>query len=418
MSDTWGAPGGISQAIGDQNVLSQTQARDAMLPGAIQLQQGQINKQPYEIMNLMANTGLHAAEAGLKNESLRQMKAMSEAMQGFAAGQAPEGTDPTDFMLGMTGNLVKKAVSVGAVDAAEKMMSNYQQIAGHKASTDRNKIMELHAQHQIRLDKINSAGSFLNGVSDQDSADEAAQQWLKTFGEPAPFASKNNPNWAVPYVPEMYQKMQEQSLTYKQKLDADLKDEVQKYKEQNRDLLLGSKNITNQLTQAKLDLAKTIEERRTQQGGKVSEPSPRQVQDAKDYIVDEDPRLDKLPTASAKLLNIHAKDVAYKAAQLRAANRGLEWSEALAQAADSMRDKLDILTTEPTKIPFTGIGIPGTGGDTTLKLKRGGGDTAGTRTNPIPVTQGFDPRAVKEGNYYINNGKLGVVKNGRVELVH
>ena len=45
----WGQPAGVPAGIADMNVLSQTNARNALLPGELALQQGQIEAQPTEL---------------------------------------------------------------------------------------------------------------------------------------------------------------------------------------------------------------------------------------------------------------------------------------------------------------------------------------------------------------------------------
>jgi len=433
----WGGGGGVSSAIADQGIMSQTNARNAMLPGALQLQQAEIQMQPAKMMNLMAESGLRLAEAGLKNEALRQTKLMSAAMSSMSQGPGtdqgtstgPDGqptTDqtgnviktntPIDAMINAQSNMLNVAMKNGAVDAAMHVASNLQALMGHAATLQKNQWEMKHQEHVANLDKIQRAGALLNGVDDQDSFDNAASQWYKEFKEPAPFANPNNPNWALPYSPKIVDSLQQKTLSYKDKLAADNREATLALKEDNLARMQRYNDTIADLRRQVVQVSQDREQRLATTGGKVSEPNPRQVQDAADYIQAEDPRFKDLSGDNLKLFNVFAKDVTYEANKIRKANPGIKYSESLAQAFDKNKDRLDIIAPPTLKIPFTNIDTGISTGSTTLKLNKGGVGQ-GTQDNPITVGPGFDPRAVKEGNYYLKDGKLGKVVNGRVELV-
>jgi hypothetical protein len=69
------------------------------------------------------------------------------------------------------------------------------------------------------------------------------------------------------------------------------------------------------------------------------------------------------------------------------------------------------------KIPLTNITIGGTPPKKVYKpqaAQQAAQPQPGTMQNPIPAVSGVKP---EEGKYYIRNGRVGVVKNGQVELV-
>jgi len=76
--ETYGAPAGISQAIGDANTLSAMSARNfqsaaaqQLLPGELALQQGQIAMQPLERFFKTAEGKLRQAQAEKAQNDLR-----------------------------------------------------------------------------------------------------------------------------------------------------------------------------------------------------------------------------------------------------------------------------------------------------------------------------------------------------------
>lgn len=405
---TWGAPGGISQAVGDMSTMSQTSSRDAMLPGALALQQeqildhpvdraykqGQIAKQPAEIMNLLASSGLRMAEAGLKNEVLRQVKIMSEAMSSMSMGGDVDSMDPLDAMIAVQGNMAKAAIKSGAVEAAGKITQNLEQLLGHKATIDRTKAQTKHQEYLEKLDKVNNVGRFLNGVEDQATADEAAQAWFKEFKEPAPFSNPNNPNWAIPFNERRFQRMRDQTLTYQQKLMADNRED--KLINADRDFARKKQLDTamDGWKQAQIDLAREREDRLARGGGKSREPSTREVEDASNFISSDDPRFKDLSGENKKLFGVISKSVVYEAKKIYDKGGGsLTYDEALGEAWEGQRGKLEFIAPKlSVKIPFTDTTL--SVGDPTLKLK---GSSADNITKALPLA----PEGERvQGQYY------------------
>lgn len=339
MMDLFGGNpgGGISQAIADQGQIANTgltQSKNAMLQAELPYA-GQ--KAQADVMNTLASAALHTADAGLRNESLRQVKGMSEAMQRLGQGQDAGTSDqnPMSLMIDMAGKMVYAAKSVGAVNDMEKWAGTYSQLVSHDNAAKKNAADARRAEHAERIsdyDEIARQVDIIQALP-LDQQVPAYNQMNRYFTdkrkEPVPWG---NMQWS----PQTAEVLRSAALSQKDKANIEYKDQLIDARNQAREARVTHNIMTENLAQTRMDNQRLRDEAREKAGGKaIGNPNKSQVDAAAALIKD------AYPVSKGANLTSLATDIAAGAKDIMDKNRGMRPSEALAKAFLDSRDSLD-----------------------------------------------------------------------------
>lgn len=345
----WGGGGGISQAIADQGSIAhanlqraQTAMSNAQLPYAPQKMQA-------DIMQSLSTAALHTADAGLRAESLRQVKGMSAAMQALGEGRPTEtGGDPTDPLIDMAGNMVRAAVRSGSVKDAETWASSYNQLIGHKNTAMKNQAEAKHREQQERLgdyDEIARQVDIIQALPlDQQvpAYKEMNRYFTQKRKEPVPWRD-------LPWNPQTAEILKNAALSQKDKVANDYKQWRQESTDAYRDIKADNAILGRKLELMRIENQERQFEARKKAGGAVAKEKPvgmpsKAMETAVAGIIKTDYPDLKGPGVSAIIT-----DIAAEAKEAMIKNPGLRPSDAYARAYQNNKERLD------------GVDAPGTG---------------------------------------------------------
>lgn len=364
MSDfsEWGGGGGVSTAINDLNTMSQTNARDALLPGQLAAQpvdlahtqaltrrlDSQTMSEPAHMLNTLAQANLHMEQAGLAKQGREQTERLVVDMKKWAADQQAgiDAGKPPPSLTEATTSMAMMAAGAGAPKAALDLLHLGSQNYGHDNTRFLNKLKAEEQQHKTEQAEMDWFERTVRQVNNDKDWEDARAAFSLKFGQPAPFGN-------LPFTPELRDKVADLTLTHKQKLDQD-------FKQQRQDDLQAARDARNQLGQAQLRVreqaAQLAEEKfksTVKSGGKLTgEPSKQSLEAVRSLVKEDNPKA--LSADNLDTTNIFIRDVASEAKNLRLTNPAIKPGVAESMAYQKMKDSLNIVEGEDK----TFLGVP------------------------------------------------------------
>jgi hypothetical protein len=264
--ETFGAPAGISQAIGDMNQLSQMSARNfgvareqQLLPGELALQQGQIAQQPVDMFGKAMLGALRKAQAQKAEQDYRLQRSLGEAISKMASDpNAPK--DMADF----TSRIAEIAAKVEDPNSAIEWAGKAVVMQGHKAKLKEIETQSMHAEHLAKLDAFDYAARAMNFAQNQEDLDTVN----KTIHERWPQQGKL-PWEGRPFTPALKQQIIDSSMSSAKNADLDYKEAVQKLREQQFDDKKRHESLLEDIRKKLADITEEREKRLEKNGGKV-----------------------------------------------------------------------------------------------------------------------------------------------------
>lgn len=319
MADLFGAPVGISAAIGDVRQLGEL----AMQPGRLAMQPDQAR--------------LLKAQAGIEEMKLQEEQRYAGALSAAAAGGT--GGPAGGSMADQIGRLAELTLSAGAPNKAMKLITEYSALKGHEAQLLAANARTALAEAQMTKIKSQWVASHLMDATDPQSWQQTNADYEATFKEPSPYKVQ-------PYSPELVNRLQNGALTVKERMDL-------RIKELNRQSLEASRKSTEQhqrtmerydavKAQAAATRAKVAEE---QAGGRM--PPAGYTAEAVDLLTHD--YIDMEPNEARS----KGRQVAERAQELIRHNRGLKPTEAVASAYLNMQQEGAF--NDYAKIPVKGV---------------------------------------------------------------
>ncbi len=384
----WGGGGGISAAINDQQTIAHTGLLDAQVGltnAHTAMQQAELQDMPLkrqkmaaDITNTLAMAGLHTTDTSLKQEALRRSQAMSQKMQEMGQNPGNSGGDPTDMMIGLASDMVKTAMSVGAVNDAEHWTGALNQLVGHKNTAMMHAAQAKHAEQLERISDYDDIARQVRTIQalplDQQvpAYNDMNRYFTKKRGEPVPWLG-------MQWSPQTAKVLEEQALSQKDKELAD-------FRQQKNDEINARKQaeLTVKETQAMLREAKAARDQdqkdaATKIAGLKAEAPPKEEVAAASALIKK-----QFPDIDPDALSLAAPDIAADARAIKLSRPGLNMSDARGIAILNKKSQFEDEKGDywGTKTVYSG-GTPGS--SPTLAL-------------PLPAT----PTEFKVGKYYTN----------------
>lgn len=305
----FGAPQGISQAIGDVRQLGQL----AMQPDVAELTH---------------------AQAGLATLKLQEEQAFSKALQGSMGGVSP--TAPISDQLARLSELAFKS---GAVNKGVALAKDYGVIKAHEAAAVSAKAREVTAGILAERNKAQWVATHAMDAQDQQSWQQVNAQYEQQFGEPSPY--KN-----TPYSPDLTRKLQLAAMTAKERADLKLREANNASLDAARQNTERHQAAGERIQAARLDVERQREARqREKDAGGAKAPPAGFVAEANDLLTKD--YIDIEPQAA----RLKAREVAERAQDLVRKNRALTMTQAVTKAYSEMQasGSFDEYTRMPTK---------------------------------------------------------------------
>lgn len=311
---------------------------------------------PLDRAHTVATTRYLNAQSGQQEYNLNAEKTaaalMAQRLGGDASGKGGgKVPNPSDFMLGMAQIYAQAGLPAKAEDAMKSVSQAQSHEATARAADARAESTRVGAAAKV----ADKAASMLGDVHDQAGWDAFNDTVARVTGKDSPWA-------AYPYNEGFVKSIQNMATTASQKANLRLKEMDEKLKREKFTADLAHKAVSEDLERKKVTIMEGREQRLAKIGGKdVGSPTSGDTAAAK-RLLGAVPGLvggDDLGTA--------AYDTAAVARGIRIKNPGVTMDEALRQAIQQKKDAGDFAVAKDpgTKIPFTNIKIPGTGGSPT-----------------------------------------------------
>lgn len=293
----FGAPQGISQAIGDVQQLGQL----AMQPDVAELTH---------------------AQAGLAALKLNEEQAFAKALQGSTGGVSP-GTPLSDQIA----KLSELAFRSGAPSKAIALAKDYGVLKAHEAAAVSADARKVTAGITAERNKAQWVATHVMDAQDQQSWQRVNADYEAQFGEQSPY--KN-----TPYSPDLARKLQLAAMTAKERAELKLRDANNASLEAARRSTELHQRNTERIQAARLDTERQREARLAAKEGPGAKAAPAgYTSEAVDLLtrdyVDIEP-------ADAR---IQGRAVAERAQELVRANRALTMTQAVTRAYQEMQLK-------------------------------------------------------------------------------
>lgn len=321
MSELFGSPTGE---------LIFNQEERAALQSALQSEEslGRLAMQP--VAKRKAEVDLEKAEIELKQEKkFTELLTDPGAGMDAAASGKPVSIDTT------LDNLAMRAASAGLVDRAATLATKAADIRSKKQTAINQQTQAELNKYKTIISQTEAMGQLLGGVTDQQSWEAANAQWSVLSGQPSPFAD-------IPYSPKIVKRLNDASLSAKERAMLDMRKAEQAATEAYRKGMLANSAAAVDVARSRADTARTVADNKAKAGGRESVvPAP-----SKDDIkeVERQMRLDGIDTSalSGDSVKSVATAIASRARELQRDNKALNRSEALGQAFAQAKEAGDL----------------------------------------------------------------------------
>lgn len=380
MADMFGAPIGIIAS--DENYRRNVRSD---LDTAVTL--GELSMQPLKQRELTAK--VETAETALSQE-----KAFQQMLARSAEGdQLPDPVARLEQLAAQTINsgLVVKGSEI-AKTAAE-LRQKQAQTASAEATQRLNAIKQAREQTEL-------IGQVFGAATDPESWATANALYSMQTGQRSPFAD-------VPFSPELPKRLNEVSLSAKERADLETRRIMQESTKTYRDAVLAGNAASREIARERLRVQEEAEARRGKAVGDKSPvlraPSDNEQKEVKRQLELAGVKVGGMDSASVKSTTFQ---IASRARALQQANKALSSGEAISQAVQEAQLGGEL---EVVKEGGTSIGGVQFGG--TQKFK---GKKEGASAQALPS----DRNALKTGTIYNTaQGKAKYIGNGRFVTV-
>lgn len=340
-----------------------------------------------------AHTRYYGAGAQKLELEANEQKQLVELMQRQAAG-VPAG--PEGSLADQMDALARTAMNAGLVTKSQELAKNASLVRQREASAGASATTASLNRLKVVREQAELTGQLFGGAKSSDDWSRANTLWEFQTGTPSPYAS-------VTYDPELVGRINSSALSTKERIDAEEKRLSRQALEGFRTRRLGQHDLENEISEARLALARAREARLAKAGGGrgVSSPSTSETDQARSLIKRDYPDLQPEDSQDA------AFSVAAEARALRRANPALDANVALQQAYNNAKTAGDF------QVLRRGVTLPLIGNVGGKQGFRGAGKTPETAA-PLPK----DTTTLQAGRYYLSpNGMLGKWNGKTFEIV-
>lgn len=344
-----------------------------------------------------AEIKIEEAETELKNKKAFQEIVARSSMTAAAEGKPVDVAARLDLLAGETAKagLVNKAADLAK--AAADIRSKGASAAAQTATKQLNELRLVREGAELMGQILGSPS-----ITDEKSWQAANALYQLQTGAPSPFAQ-------VPYSPELITRLNEASLSAKERADIESRRLTREATEEYRRAQLGNARLSHELARERLE-AQREERARKAKGGAgpmLTGPTEEERGEVKRQL-----RLSGIDTTglNSDSVNSVAYNIASRAKELQQANRALGRGQALAQAVGEARSsgELDVVIEGQKEVPLTGIKF---GGD---KKFKGKADKAKPITQPLPpdrnnLQTGTVYQTARGPAKYLGNGRFATV---------
>lgn len=326
----FGAPQGVSQAIGDVQGLENL----ALYPDQARL--------------------LHA-QAGLETMRLQEEQNYAKALAAMQTQHRPPtpvaGTPalPGDTQTGMLdqqidniGRLAEVAAGAGAPNKAMGLLKTYEGLISHKATIEAAQARQQFYHLKTAQEQTQWFATHAMDVKDPQSFDKLNNDFEAQFNTPSPYRGMQ---WSA----DLPDRIAKEALSVKDRITISMRDAESKAREADRADAQRSRRVREGIAQQRLKLEQEREGRQ-QKLGKTADPTPGTIEEAKRLILKDYPNIDDKDGA--------AYNVASEAKAIMRKNPSLGASEAVAQAYLAAKSRGEFVEGQPFTIG--GFKVPGT----------------------------------------------------------
>ncbi len=311
-SAVFGAPGGVSLAIGDLGQLARTDLTNAEAQSARALLPGKLAAQPVDLAHQAALGRLAGAQADASLAKQAQAKAMQDAAKNFFADEGNKNIIPEEFAL----RLGKTAIQAGDIDTGMDLLKNAGVMAGHRVTQEEHALRAKNAEMDGIFKRLDWAGRFASTVTDPQTYDNFNKQYEGTFKEKPPWTG-------MPYSPGLMQEIQKRSVSVKDQMAANDRERRADEAEKQNDIRSRIRNAEYELKKVKEEAAAAERERKAKIGAEnFKEPPKESIDSVKDMILSE-PEFKNVPKNNPAL-NQFARSIEVDARKMVANNGSIE----------------------------------------------------------------------------------------------
>lgn len=388
MADMFGSPLGVIAS--DQNYRANIKSDLDTAASLNDLSLFPLKKRGAEIK-------IEEAETELREKKAFERIMSESSMTAAAEGKPVDVAARLDLLAGETAKagMVNKAADLAK--AAADIRSKTATTAAQQSAKRLNELKFIRENAELMGQLLGSPS-----ITDENSWQAANELYAQQTGQPSPFAQ-------VPYSPELITRLNEASLSAKERADIESRQLTREATEEYRRSQLENSRISRELARDRLEMQREERERKAKAGTGPMLTGPTEAEQ------DETKRQLRLSGVVTEGMNSDSVgsvvyNIASRAKELQQANRALGRGQALAQAVQEARSsgELDVLQEGGVKIPFTEKTV---GGEKKFKGKT-------SKAKPITQALPSDRNSLKTGTIYQTaRGPAKYLGNGRFASV-
>jgi hypothetical protein len=334
-SPDFGAPGGIraNQAAQMNNLSMQgQQTKNALAQGQLAVQPQMLQA---EYLSTMASARLHAVQAGIGEEQLRESGILANVAMGRTPGSSVDMSQPmSSRMMQLSSQVLER----GAPVLGLKLYEDSIRMLGAENSAKKSAADAMRAEQRadlLDMEKVERAWRMVETPEDVQKLTAEFRQTHK--GEPAPWENLVQKGLPVSVMRDI---MRDQTLSYKDKLAEEDRRTREKAVEEDRKARNSMTETLRNIQQQQADTAKQRADDAKKRGEIVPEPNTAEVKAAESLIKADFPDIN--PYLSQRV----ALEIAEAAKAARVRNPGINMREARSAAYQEAKKRLSTLTTK------------------------------------------------------------------------